>query len=66
MIVILILLLVLVGLIYKPKKTNPVDILVRQASRWSVAAQQDKSPMIALLHANYGVGYLWALQEYCI
>ena len=33
------------------------------SSRWSVAAQQDDSPIIALLHANYGAGYLWALKD---
>ena len=36
---------------------------MRQAARWSVAARQDKSSMIAVLHANYGAGYLWALQD---
>jgi len=40
-----------------------LPILVRQAARWSVAAQQDQNPMIANLHANYGAGYLWALQD---
>jgi len=37
--------------------------LVRQAARWSTAAKQDTSSMIAVLHANYGAGYLWALKE---
>lgn len=37
--------------------------LVRQAARWSTAAKQDNSSMIAVLHANYGTGYLWALKE---
>ena len=36
--------------------------LVRQAARWSTAAKQDKNSMIAVLHANYGAGYLWALK----
>jgi len=40
-----------------------INKLVRQASRWSTAAEQDKSPLIAVLHANYGTGYLWALKE---
>ena len=34
--------------------------LIRQSARWSVAAEQDKNPMIAVLHANYGAAYLWA------
>ena len=42
---------------------NAIKSLVRQAARWSVAAKQDKSPIISLLHANYGAGYLWALKD---
>ena len=42
---------------------DAINTLVRQASRWSTAAQQDKSIMIAVLHANYGAGYLWALKD---
>ena len=40
-----------------------IQTLVRQAARWSVAAAQDASVMIAVLHANYGAGYLWALRD---
>ena len=43
-----------------PEITNRdllIKQLVRQASRWSVASEQDKSPLISLLHANYGVAY---------
>jgi hypothetical protein len=40
-----------------------LQILARQAARWTTAARQDKSPMIAILHANYGAGYLWAMQD---
>ncbi len=32
-------------------------------ARWSTAATQDENPMIAVLHANYGVGYMMALQS---
>lgn len=42
---------------------NHIKILLRQISRWSVASEQDKSPMIAVLHANYAVGYLQALTD---
>jgi len=41
----------------------PVPKLVRQTARWATAAQQDTSPLIALLHANYAAGYLWALKD---
>ena len=37
--------------------------LVRQTARWSLAAVQDENPAIAVLHANYGAGYLWAIKD---
>lgn len=37
--------------------------LIRQVARWSTAGKQDKNSMIAVLHANYGAGYLWALKD---
>lgn len=37
--------------------------LIRQSARWATAAKQDENSMIAVLHANYGAGYLWALKE---
>ena len=40
-----------------------IMVLTRQAARWSTAAKQDKNSMIAVLHANYGAGYLWALKD---
>ena len=43
--------------------SRSIEILARQAARWSVAAEQDKAPLIALLHANYGAAYLWALKD---
>ena len=40
-----------------------IDILYRQCARWAVAANQDKSEIIAVLHANYAAGYLWAIKD---
>jgi len=37
--------------------------LVRQSARYATAAQQDKSPAIAILHANYAVAYLHAAKD---
>jgi hypothetical protein len=39
-----------------------IEALIRQIARWTVASQQDTSPMISLLHANYAAGYLQALE----
>ena len=44
-------------------KTEMIKKLVRQTARWSMAAQQDENPLIAVLHANYGAAYLWALKD---
>mgnify|MGYP006197835235 CR=1 FL=1 len=42
---------------------NIIQKLMRQSARWSTAAEQDNSPMISVLHASYGAGYLWALKD---
>lgn len=44
-------------------KDESIKILIRQAARWTTAAEQDENSMIAVLHANYGAGYLWALKD---
>ena len=68
-IIIILLFLSLVYILYhisKIKSNNSMSIiktLVRGAARWSTASLQDKSPLIAVLHANYGAGYLWALRD---
>ena len=41
-----------------------IEKLVRQSARYAVAAQQDESPVIAILHANYATGYFYALNEF--
>jgi hypothetical protein len=45
------------------QKTQDIKTLVRQGARWSTAADQDNNAMVAVLHANYGAGYLWALKD---
>ena len=40
-----------------------IEKLVRQSARYATAAQQDKSPVIAILHANYAAAYLYALKD---
>jgi len=58
---------VIIGIVISNTKNkseiNIEKILSRQAARWSVAAEQDGSPIVKLLHANYGAGYLWALRD---
>lgn len=45
------------------EKRNMINKLIRQSARWSSAAKNDKNNLIAVLHANYGAGYLWALKD---
>ena len=40
-----------------------IEKLVRQSARYATAAQQDSSPVIAVLHANYAAAYLYALKD---
>lgn len=69
MLIILLILIILLFILFSSNKSNQTDksdiikTLVRQSSRWSTAATQDENAMIALLHANYGAGYLWALKD---
>lgn len=49
--------------IFCPSIDNIAQILIRQSARWLVASQQDKSPLIAMLHSMYGFGYFMALKE---
>jgi hypothetical protein len=43
-------------------KSN-IEKLVRQSARYATAAQQDQSPLVSVLHANYSAGYLGALKD---
>lgn len=47
----------------KKVKNEIIKTLIRQASRWSLAAENDTYPMVAVLHSNYGAGYLWACND---
>lgn len=40
-----------------------INKLIRQTSRWAIAAEQDTNPYVANLHATYALGYLMALRE---
>lgn len=68
-VVVMVVLLIMFIAIYNNRKTDcsqykkmEIQALIRQAARWAVASQQDNSPMISLLHANYAAGYLQALE----
>jgi hypothetical protein len=55
--------ILIVGYFLFSSRKHPIKKLVQQAAKWATMAQQDESPIIAMLHANYAVGYLWALKD---
>lgn len=44
-------------------KSHIISRILRGSARWALASKQDKSPLVAVLHANYGCAYLWALKD---
>ena len=63
-VIILLIILIIISVYQKPtEKDKMIKTLLRQSARWSTAAEQDENAMIAVLHANYGAGYLWALKD---
>ena len=44
-------------------KNEMIKTLLKQSARWTMVSNQDKNPIIALLHANYGASYLSALRD---
>lgn len=40
-----------------------IKLFMKESRNWSLASTQDETPIIAVLHANYGAGYLWALKK---
>ena len=61
----LIIAVIVIWLIFFRRGSSGADIvkLVKQSAKWATTAQQDDSPLLATLHANYAVGYLWALKD---
>ena len=44
-------------------KENHLVVLTKAAAKWATTAQQDESPYVAVMHANYACGYLQALKD---
>lgn len=57
--------IIILIIIFFPKNKNGSNIkkLLKQSAKYATTAQQDNSPIVATLHANYAAGYLWALKE---
>lgn len=41
---------------------DAIRALLRQAARYAIAAEQDINPLIAVLHADYAAGMVYAIQ----
>ena len=48
---------------YTVSEPEIVKKIFHQMSRWSTASTQDENPIVKVLHANYGVGFMMALQS---
>ena len=44
-------------------KKDIINDFIKQTARWAVAAEQDVNPLIAVLHADYGVAYAMMLRN---
>ena len=47
----------------KQKQKSFINKMIRQSARYATAAQQDESPLVAVLHANYSAAYFYALVD---
>jgi hypothetical protein len=45
------------------KSTSHLEKMVKKCAKWATTAQQDESPYLAVMHANYASGYLMALKD---
>ena len=66
-ILIVILLLIIVYLLMCASSSSLINSsiqkLIKQSARWAIASENDISPLIKVLHANYAAGYLWAVTD---
>ena len=62
-VIIILLIYVVIDTKYNKRDSFIIKTLIRGCSRWAIASKHDKSPLIALLHANYASGYLWAIKD---
>jgi hypothetical protein len=60
-----VLLFLVVIFLFFPKRQNGEQLkkLLKQSAKYATMAQQDGSPLISTLHANYAMGYFLALKD---
>ena len=47
----------------KQHEVKQLKRLLKQTSRWLLAALQDDNDLVAVLHINYAMGYWYAIQD---
>lgn len=62
---IFVILVIILMIVKSMNKTNAsvIQTLVQKTAKYATMAQQDDSPMLAVMHANYSVAYLEALLD---
>lgn len=60
-----IILILILAIVRSMNKTNGsvIEKIVKKTAKYATMAQQDDSPMLALMHANYSMAYLEALLD---
>lgn len=59
----IVIILLLVLQMTNENKSVYLTTLLRQSARYAIAAQQDESPLIAVLHINYAAAYFYAAKD---
>lgn len=49
---------------YPRKTVKLLENLTKQSTQWYIMATQDANPMIALMHVNYALAYLFVARSY--
>lgn len=67
-VVVLVVVVGVIALVFSPGKAASLDngavsVLVRGSTRWATLALQDSNPVVALMHACYGMAYLRAARR---
>lgn len=50
-------------LMMRKDNSRNIKVLMKNCAKWATTAQQDESPYLSVLHANYAAGYLAAIND---
>lgn len=55
--------IIVIFLLYRKDNSKQIKTLMKNCAKWATTAQQDESPYLSVLHANYAAGYLAAIND---